>query len=84
MLFRSVGIAADADRCRRYAESSTALATALNTHIGYARAAEVVKRALREHKTIIEVVREEKLLTEAQIAQILDPMKLTEPGLPGQ
>jgi len=79
-----VGIVADADRCRRYAESSMALATALNTHIGYARAAEVVKRALREQKTIIHVVREEKLLTEDQIAQVLDPIKLTEPGLPGR
>ncbi len=79
-----IGIVADADRCRRYAESSMALATALNTYVGYARAAEVVKRALREQKTIIEVVREEKLLTEDQIAQILDPVKLTEPGLPGR
>jgi len=79
-----VGIVADADRCRRYAESSMALATALNTYVGYARAAEVVKRALREQKTIIDVVREEKLLTEEQIAQILDPIKLTEPGLPGR
>ncbi len=79
-----VGIVADADRCRRYAESSMALATALNTFVGYARAAEVVKRAMREQKTIIDVVRDEKLLTEAQIAQILDPVKLTEPGLPGR
>ena len=79
-----VGIVADADRCRRYAESSMALATALNTHIGYARAAEVVKRALREQKTIIDVVRDEKLLTEDQIAQILDPIKLTEPNLPNR
>ncbi len=79
-----VGIVADADRCRRYAESSMALATALNTYVGYARAAEVVKRALREQKTIIDVVREEKLLTEEQIVQILDPVKLTEPGLPGR
>jgi len=79
-----VGIVADAERCRRYAESSMALATALNTYVGYARAAEVVKRALREQKTIIDVVRAEKLLTEDQIAQILDPIKLTEPGLPGR
>ncbi len=78
-----VGIIADTDRCRRYAEGSMALATALNMYIGYARAAEVVKRALREQKTIIDVVREEKLLTEAQIDEILDPVKLTEPGLPG-
>jgi aspartate ammonia-lyase len=78
------GIVADADRCRRYAESSMALAAALNISLGYARAAEVVKRAVRERKTIIDVVREEKLLTEAQIAAILNPVKLTEPGLPGQ
>lgn len=58
------GIIADADRCRRYAESSMALAAALNISLGYARAAEVVKRAVRERKTIIEVVRDEKLLTE--------------------
>jgi len=78
------GIVADADRCRRYAESSMALAAALNISLGYARAADVVKRAMRERKTIIDVVREEHLLTETQVAQILDPMKLTEPGLPGQ
>ena len=79
-----LGIVADAGRCRRYAESSMGLATALNISIGYVRAAEVVKRAVREQKTIIDVVREEKLLTEAQIAQILAPVKLTEPGLPGK
>src|SRR5574337_1174731 len=76
------GIVADADRCRRYAEGSMALAAALNTSLGYARAAEVVKRAVRERKTIIDVVREEQLLSETQIAQILNPMTLTEPGLP--
>ncbi len=79
-----VGIVADADRCHRYAESSMALATALNVLVGYARAAEVVKRAIREQKTIVDIVREGKLLTEAQIAEILNPVKLTEPGLPGK
>jgi aspartate ammonia-lyase len=52
--------------------------------VGYTRPAGMVKRALREQKTIIDVVREEKLLTEEQIAQILDPVELTEPGLPGR
>src|SRR5574337_16517 len=35
------GIVADVNRCRRYAERSMALATALNVLVGYARAAEV-------------------------------------------
>jgi aspartate ammonia-lyase len=77
------GIVADADRCRHYAEISPSLATALNPTIGYARAAEVVKKALKEKKSIPAVVREDKLLTEEQIKKVLDPKLLTEPGLPG-
>ena len=78
------GITANADQCRHYAEISPSLATALNSYIGYARAAEVVKKALREKKSIPQVVREEKLLTEDQIRSVLDPTSLTEPGLPGK
>jgi len=61
-----------------------ALTTASNMYIGYAKAAEVVERAVREQETIIEVVRDERLLTEARIVEILDPVRLTEPGLPGR
>ena len=78
-----VGIIADAERCKHYAEISPSLATALNSYIGYARAAEVVKKALKEKKSIPQIVREEKLLTEDQIKKVLDPRPLTEPGLPG-
>ena len=78
------GIVADSARCKHYAEISPSLATALNPSLGYARAAEVVKKALKEKKSIPQVVREDKLLTEDQIQKILDPKSLTEPGLPGQ
>ena len=76
------GITANKERCRRYAEISPSLATALNPFIGYARAAEVVKKALKEGKSIPEVALEDKLLTPAQIKKILDPRFLTEPGIP--
>lgn len=79
-----VGIRADAERCRHYAETSPSLATALNTYVGYKKAAEVVKKALQERKTIPEVVREMGLLDEATLAKALDPAKLTEPGIPGR
>lgn len=78
------GIAANEDQCRHYAEISPSLATALNSFIGYARAAEVVKKALKEKKPIPQVVREDKLLDENQIKKVLDPTSLTEPGLPGK
>ena len=41
------GLEADVERCRTYALSSPAIATALNPYIGYENAAKVVKRAAR-------------------------------------
>ena len=73
------GITANADRCAFYAQSTVSLATALNPHIGYARAAQVVKESIATGKSIIDIVREEKLLTEDQIATILDARAMTEP-----
>ncbi len=78
------GITADEARCRHYAESTMGLATALNAYIGYAQAAEVCKEAAKGHKTIVQVIRERKLLTEEQIRTIMDPVKMTEPGIPGK
>lgn len=79
-----VGIKADEERCRHYAETSPSLATALNTYVGYKTAAEVVKQSLREKKPIPQVVRELGLLDEETLAKALDPAKLTEPGIPGK
>lgn len=78
------GIQADEARCRHYAETSPSLATALNPHIGYQAAAQVVKTALKEKKTIPQVVREQGLLDEDALAKVLDPALLTEPGIPGK
>lgn len=78
------GITADEERCRHYAESTMGLATALNAYIGYAQAAEVCKEAAKGHKTIVQVIREKKILSEDQIKKIMDPVKMTEPGIPGK
>jgi aspartate ammonia-lyase len=79
-----VGITANEERCRLYAETSPSLATALNVFIGYKAAAGVVKTALAENKPIPQVVREQGLLDEETLAKALDPALLTEPGIPGQ
>ncbi|WP_119727336.1 class II fumarate hydratase [Thermomonospora amylolytica] len=52
------GIEADAERCRTYAESSPSIVTPLNRHLGYEEAAAIAKQALRERKTIRQVVLE--------------------------
>ncbi len=80
---RSVrGIQANREVCERYAYRSPSIATALNPVIGYARAAEIVKKALATGKTIPEVCLEEKVLTKAELGRILNPRRMTQPGLP--
>jgi fumarate hydratase class II/aspartate ammonia-lyase len=74
------GLSWDLERAREYVEASAGMATLLNPHIGYLAAADVAKQAVAEGKTVVQVVRERKLLTEEKLAEILDPKKLTEPG----
>ena len=76
------GITANPDRCAFYAASTVALATALNPYIGYRRAAEVVKQSVATGRPILDLVREQNLLTDAQISTILDARAMTEPRLP--
>ncbi|HEX3940343.1 MAG TPA: aspartate ammonia-lyase [Acidobacteriaceae bacterium] len=76
------GITANEERCNAYAQSTVSLATALNPYIGYAKAAEIVKESVATGQSIIAIARGKKLLTEAEIADILDPVKMTEPQYP--
>jgi len=50
------GITADADRMRRYAESSPSVVTPLNRYVGYEAAAKIAKQALADGATIRETV----------------------------
>ncbi|MEL6439725.1 MAG: aspartate ammonia-lyase [Cyanobacteria bacterium J06621_8] len=66
------GITPRRDRCLKYAESSLALVTALNTHIGYLKAADVAKKSLETGKSIREIVLAENLMSEEKLASVLD------------
>ena len=71
------GITARRDRCFAYAEGSLALVTALNPHIGYLNAAAVAKESLGTGKSIREIVLAKGLMTEAELAQVLDLEKMS-------
>ena len=71
------GITANADTCRDFVERSIGIVTALNPLIGYERSTEIAAEALRSGKGVVELVREKKLLTDAQIRKVLDPASLT-------
>jgi aspartate ammonia-lyase len=64
-----IGIEADRERCRELLEGSLVAVTALNPLIGYEAAARVAKTALKERRSIRDVVLLEGLLTEAQLDQ---------------
>jgi fumarate hydratase class II len=74
------GIEADVERCRRYAESTPQVATALNPILGYEVVAGIVKEAVASGRSIREVVLDKGLLDEATLDATLDPLALTKGG----
>ena len=77
------GIKANREMNEYWVERSAALATALAPQIGYARAAEISKRSVKEGILIRDLVRKEGILPDEQIDEVLDLKKMTEIGVPG-
>ena len=75
---------ANKEHCEEMVERGLALCTALAPHIGYDRASDISKTAYKEDKTIREVCREQEVLPEDQLEEILDAAAMTEPGIPGE
>ncbi|MEV0649385.1 class II fumarate hydratase [Phytomonospora sp. NPDC050363] len=77
-----VGLEANVERAREYAEGSPSIVTPLNRVLGYEEAAAIAKQALAERKTIREVVIErghvaQGRLTEAELDKALDVLAMT-------
>ena len=76
------GIVADVERCRMYAESSPSIVTPLNRYLGYEEGAAITKQALKEGKTIRQVVIDrghvkEGRISEADLDAALDVLAMT-------
>lgn len=76
------GITVNKDIQQNYMNRSVGIVTALNPVLGYDKTTELAKEALQKNKGILELIREKKLLTEQQIKDLLDPVKLTSPTGP--
>jgi len=74
------GITANADVMQHYVNYSIGTVTALNPVIGYERATELAAEAMKSGRGIMELIREKKILTDEQIAQVLDPAAMTGQG----
>jgi aspartate ammonia-lyase len=71
------GITVNKNVLDRYMETTVGIVTALNPMLGYEKSTELANEAYKSGKGILEVVREQKLLSEEQISELLDPVKLT-------
>ena len=72
-------IEANREACEAAVEQSLSMVTALNPLIGYEKASALAKEAFKTGKTIRELCQEQKVLPEDQLAEALDPLRMTEP-----
>ncbi len=77
-----VGIEANKERCEEMIEKSLAMVTSLAPVIGYDAAAKIAKESFTTGKTVREVAKAHKVLPEEKLNKILDPWRMTEPGIP--
>jgi fumarate hydratase, class II len=75
------GIQADRERCAALIEQSQAMCTALAPEIGYDAAAQIAKESFASGKTVRQIAQERQVLPEARLNELLDPRRMTEPGL---
>jgi aspartate ammonia-lyase len=71
------GITVNEKVLARYMETTVGIVTALNPVLGYEKATELAQEAYKSGKGILEIIREKNILTEQQIKDLLDPVKLT-------
>jgi fumarate hydratase class II len=76
----AAGIEADEKRCADLIEGSLAMCTSLAPKVGYDKAAAIAKEAHKTGKTVRQVAREQKVLSDADLDKTLDPMSMTKPG----
>ena len=75
------GLKADKERCREMIEKSLAMVTVLSPRIGHDAAAKIAREAYETGRTVREIAMEKKILPKGELEKILDPWRMTKPGL---
>ena len=73
------GLRANKEQCENYIEGSLAMCTALVPEIGYDMAAEIAYEAYNQNKTIRQVVKEKKLISNKKLDRLLNPKAMIKP-----
>ena len=75
------GITANEGHCKELVLGSIGIATALNPVIGFETSDRIARRALKENRSIYDLVLEEKLISKEELAELLRPEKMIAPHL---
>ena len=79
-----IGITANETRCRYFVENSVGIITSICPYVGYQKAAEIAKEAIKTGESVRKLIIEKGLLTKEQMDEIMDPVQMTEPGISGK
>ncbi len=74
------GTTANEERCRSLVENSIGLVTALNPVLGYERSTQLAKEALETNRGVYELVLEKKLMSKAELDELLKPENMIKPN----
>ena len=78
------GITANEERCKQLVDRSVGIITAICPYVGYEKAANVAKEAIRTGTNVRDLILRDKLLTQEELDTILNPYAMTEPGISGK
>ena len=67
---------ANINKCEGYIEDSLAMCTSLAPIIGYDKAASIAKQAFKENKSVRKICKEQKVLPESKLDEILNPFNM--------
>lgn len=76
------GIKANTEKIQEYIENSYSIATLLVPSIGYKKMGEIVKNARKSKKSIIDIIRQENIISEKELQKLISPSVMATPGLP--
>ncbi|WMJ81013.1 aspartate ammonia-lyase [Clostridium sp. MB40-C1] len=77
-------ITANDKRCKELVYNSVGIITAICPHVGYKKAAQIAKKAIKTNRAVTEIALEEGVLTKEEIDTILDVYNMTVPGISGE
>jgi len=73
------GLSVNRERCESLVEQSLAICTSLAPLIGYDAAADIAKKSLATGKTVRQIAKQLKVLSEDDLKNALDPARMTMP-----